>query len=179
MSTSTGLVWSERIEPALPFLLMSALAIVGGGVLAAAMAHAPSRKLLWTVAYLVLVVGATQTALGAGQALLTTRAATAPARVAEWALFNLGRAGVIGGTLCSSRPVLWLGTLLFAASLAVFLWVTRGVGVAGHHRVSHVARTPRRQRRGRAGARHGQRQTLIPRACARPSQSCLARFQRC
>jgi hypothetical protein len=127
MSTPTDLVWSERIKPALPFLLMSALAIVGGGVLAAAMAHAPSRKLLWTVAYLVLVVGATQTALGAGQALLTTRAATAPARVAEWALFNLGSAGVIGGTLCASRPVLWLGTLLFAASLALFLWATRGV----------------------------------------------------
>jgi hypothetical protein len=119
--------WSERIKPALPFLLISALAIVGGGVLAAAMAHAPNRKLLWTVAYLVLVVGATQAALGAGQALLGTRATAAPVRVAEWALFNLGSAGVIGGTLCSSQPLLWLGTLSFAASLALFLWATRGV----------------------------------------------------
>ena len=116
----------ERINSAVPFLMVSALAIVGGGVLAAAMAHAPSRKLLWTVAYLVLVVGASQAVFGVGQAMLATRATSVSARVAEWTMFNLGNAGVIGGTLWPSRPLLWVGTLLFAASLAVFLFATRG-----------------------------------------------------
>jgi hypothetical protein len=126
MIAPTRLAWCERINSALPFLLVAVLAILGGGVVAAAMAHAPSRKLLWTVAYLVLVVGAVQAVFGAGQALLATRALSVSARVAEWAMFNLGSAGVIGGTWWSSRPLLWVGTLLFAASLAVFLFATRG-----------------------------------------------------
>ncbi|HEV7123359.1 MAG TPA: hypothetical protein VGN24_08030 [Rhodanobacter sp.] len=104
---------------------MSALAIMGGGLLAAAMAHAPSRKLMWTVAYLVLVVGATGAALGVGQALLPKRAPPVSTRLAEWVLFNLGYAGVIGGTLGPSRSLLWLETL-FATSLALFVLATRG-----------------------------------------------------
>ncbi|MEO8779633.1 MAG: hypothetical protein ABI389_13295 [Rhodanobacter sp.] len=127
MSAPTRLVWCERINPALPFLMVSALAIVGAGVLAAAVAHAPSQKLVWAVAYLVLVVGASQAVFGAGQALLATRATSVSARVAEWTLFNLGNVGVIAGTLCSSQALVWAGTLLFAASLVVFLWATRSV----------------------------------------------------
>lgn len=99
MSAPTRLAWCERVNSVVPFLMVSALAIVGAGVLAAAMAHAPSRKLLWTVAYLVLVVGASQTVFGVGQVLLATRATSVSTRVAEWTMFNLGNAGVIGGTL--------------------------------------------------------------------------------
>ncbi|MEO8778830.1 MAG: hypothetical protein ABI389_09180 [Rhodanobacter sp.] len=127
MSAPTRHAWCERINPALPFLMVSALAILGAGVLAAAEAHAPNQKLVWAVAYLVLVVGASQAVFGAGQALLATRATSVSTRVAEWTLFNLGNAGVIAGTLCSSQALVWVGTLLFAASLAAFLWATRGV----------------------------------------------------
>ena len=127
MMASARLAWRERIHSALPFLLVAGLGIIGAGVLAAAMAHAPSRKLMWAVAYLVLVVGAAQAVFGAGQALLATRATSASMRVAEWTLFNLGSAGVIAGTMCSSQPLVWMGTLLFAASLVAFLWATRGV----------------------------------------------------
>ena len=131
MIAPTRLAWCERISSALPFLMVSALAIIGGGVIAAAMAHAPSRKLLWAVAYLVLVVGASQAVFGVGQALLASRATSVSTRVAEWTMFNLGNAGVIGGTLCSSQPLVWLGTLLFVASLVVFLLATRGVRGGG------------------------------------------------
>jgi hypothetical protein len=126
MTAPTRLAWCERVNPALPFLLVAALAIVGGGALAAAMAHVPSRKVLWAVAYLVLVVGVTQAALGVGQALLATRTVSMPVRLAEWAMFNLGSAGVMGGTLCSSPLLVVTGTLLFAVSLALFLLATRG-----------------------------------------------------
>ena len=127
MIAPTRLARCERVNSAVPFLVVSAFAIVGGGVLAAAMAHAPSRKLLWAVAYLVLVVGAAQAVFGVGQALLATRATSTSARAAEWIMFNLGNAGVIGGTLWPSQPLVWVGTLLFAASLVVFLMATRGV----------------------------------------------------
>ena len=127
MIASTRLPWCERVNSALPFLLVSALAIVSAGALAAAMAHAPTQKVLWAVAYLVLVVGVSQAVFGVGQALLATRATSVSMRVAEWILFNLGNVGVIAGTLCSSQLLVWLGTLLFAASLITFLWATRGV----------------------------------------------------
>lgn len=125
MNTPTRGAWCEHINSAVPFLLVSALAIVGGGVVAAAMAHAPSRKLFWMVAYLVLVVGVTQAVLGIGQALLATRKTAAPVLAVEWILFNLGNAGVIGGTMWSIWPLLLTGTLLFAAALAAFLHATR------------------------------------------------------
>ncbi len=125
MSASEQRAWCERIPSAAPFLVVAALAIVGGGVFAAAMAHAPSRKLFWMVAYLVLVVGVTQTLLGIGQALLATRQTAAPVRVAECVVFNLGNAGVIVGTVLSVWPLVLVGTLLFAAALAIFLHATR------------------------------------------------------
>ncbi len=127
MKAPARLAGCERVGPAVPFLIVAALAIIGGGAVAAAMAHAPSRKLFWMVAYLVLVVGVTQAVLSVGQALLATRETPVSARVLEWVMFNLGNAGVIGGTLGSSRALVWVGTLLFAASLAVFLLATRRV----------------------------------------------------
>ena len=125
MSAPAPRAWSERVVSAWPCLVIAALAIVGGGVLAAAMAHAPSRKLLWMVAYLVLVVGVTQTVLGIGQALLATRETAALVRAVECVLFNLGNAGVIAGTMLSKWSLVLMGTLLFAAALAIFLHATR------------------------------------------------------
>lgn len=125
MSAPARDAWCEHLNSAMPFLLVSALAIIGGGVVAAAMAHAPSRKLFWMVAYLVLVVGVTQAVLGIGQALLATCKTAAPVRAAEWILFNLGNAGVIAGTMWSTWLLLLTGTLLFAAALAIFLYATR------------------------------------------------------
>ena len=125
MSASARVESCERVGLALPFLLIAALAIVAGGAIAAAMAHAPGRKVLWAVAYLVLVVGVTQAVLGVGQALLATREASRSVRVVEWVMFNLGSAGVMGGTLCTVRLLVVAGTLLFAASLVMFLLATR------------------------------------------------------
>lgn len=125
MNTPARGAWCEHMTSAVPFLLVSALAIVGGGAVAAAMAHAPSRKLMWMVAYLVLVVGVTQALLAVGQALLATRETAMPVRALEWVLFNLGNAGVIVGTMGSIWPLLLSGTLLFAAALAIFLHATR------------------------------------------------------
>ena len=126
MSAQGNPAWCERIGAARLFLIVALLAIVAAGTIAAAMAHAPSRKLLWMVAYLVLVVGVTQAVLGIGQALLAMRETTGPVRLVECAMFNLGNAGVIVGTLCSLWSLVLAGTLLFAVALAIFLHATRG-----------------------------------------------------
>lgn len=114
-----------RVRAAMSFVVMAALAVVGGGVLAAAMAHAPNRMVMWAVAYLVLVVGVIQAVLGVGQALLLQRVPAGRTRIIEWLAFNAGSAGVITGTVVSSWRVVLLGTLLFALALVIFLYATR------------------------------------------------------
>lgn len=112
-----------RVSAALPFLLVAAVAIVAAGVVAAAVAHAPSQPLVWMVAYLVLVAGVAQAMLGTVQAWLST--SSVRFRTTQFLLFNAGNGGVIGGTLGSSWPVVAAGTLAFAAALAMFLYNSR------------------------------------------------------
>lgn len=118
--------WRLRMSAARPFLIVATTAIVGGGGVAAAVAHAPTRHLVWMVAYLVLVGGVVQVALGLGQALLPATLPSRQFRAGECVLFNLGNAGVIMGTLLSATFVVALGTLVFVASLAMFLAGLRG-----------------------------------------------------
>lgn len=120
---------SERLSAAMPFLVIATLAIVGAGVVAAASAHAPTQPLMWMVAYLVLVVGTAQAALGMAQAWLSLSPPSPSFRITQFILFNAGNAGVIGGTLCSYWPLVLVGTLLFTIALAMFLhnsWTARG-----------------------------------------------------
>lgn len=109
-----------RIAACAPFVVLGVAAIIGAGVMAAAIAYHPTQHLVWMVAYLVLVVGVMQCVFGAGQAWLAERAPRAGAVWGQWSLFNLGNAGVIGGTLCSRTSVVAAGTLLFVAATAWF-----------------------------------------------------------
>lgn len=114
------------MQMARPFLIVATLAILFGGGVAAAIAHAPTRQLVWMVAYLVLVAGVVQVALGLGQAFLAETLPSKRFRAGECVLFNLGNAGVIAGTLLSDYIVVVMGTLVFVASLAMFLMGLRG-----------------------------------------------------
>ncbi|MDZ7748655.1 MAG: hypothetical protein U5K43_07295 [Halofilum sp. (in: g-proteobacteria)] len=113
-----------------------AIAIVAGGLLAAAVAHAPGRTAVWLSAFLVLVVGVVQVALAAGQVLLAGPGAGRGTARCELALYNLGGAGVIAGTLAGSFVLVALGTGVFLAALATFLLAVRyaptGPGVRAH-----------------------------------------------
>jgi hypothetical protein len=101
-------------------------AIIAGGLVAAAVAHHPVQQLVWMSAYLVLIVGVAQCVFGVGQALLSQRA-PAVARVwFEWVGFNLGNAGVVAGTVSGWFGLVFAGTVLFAAGIALFLAGTRG-----------------------------------------------------
>lgn len=116
---------NPRAAAAAPFAATGTIAIVAGGAIAAAIAYHPTEHLVWVVAYLVLVVGVMQWVFGAGQAWLA--AEPPPVRLAwgQWSLFNLGNAGVIGGTLCRHTGVVAVATALFVLALASILYGVR------------------------------------------------------
>ena len=119
----------RRRLAAAPFAVLGLGAIVAGGGIAAAVAHAPSQPLVWLVAYLVLVVGVAQCAFGVGQACLASQPRRARHVWLEWIVFNAGNAGVMLGTLTGEFALVAIGTTLFAAAMALFLrGVHRGRG---------------------------------------------------
>src|SRR5690242_4875832 len=126
MNTPLASDLRARLGAARPFLLTALAALLIAGFVAAAVAHAPTRPLVWMVAYLVLVAGVAQGVLGLGQALLPAQPPASRWRIAEWLLFNGGNGGVIAGTLLVSPALVAVGTVLFVAALAAFLLGVRG-----------------------------------------------------
>lgn len=112
----------KRLSVALPFLVVAAIAIIGAGLVAAASAHAPSQPVVWMVAYLVLVVGTAQAALGVAQAWCSLVPPSTGFRMTQFLLFNAGNVGVIGGTLYAYWPVVLAGSVLFTMALTMFLY---------------------------------------------------------
>ncbi len=112
---------NRRLVAAAPFACLAVLAIIAAGLVAAAIAYNPTEPMVWMVAYLVLVVGVMQAVFGVGQAWLAERVPARSTCWGQWSVFNLGNAGVIGGTLGNSALVVAIGTLLFAVAVAWFL----------------------------------------------------------
>ncbi|CAM5189501.1 hypothetical protein CDEF62S_04193 [Castellaniella defragrans] len=119
-----------------PFKITGALAIIAAGLIAAAIAYHPTKPVVWTVAYLVLVAGVVQYVLGAAQAALSARPPTAGTVGAQWLIWNLGHAGVIAGTLLSHFNLLIAGTALYDVAM---LWLAGSVrgGAAGWRRAGY------------------------------------------
>lgn len=125
--TSTALERrAARWPAATPFAAAGTACTVAGGLLAAATALAPSQLASWAVAYLVLVGGVAQVALGAGQALLTPRPPGRLALAAELAGWNAGNGAVLAGTLLGATWLADAGGVILAAALALLIAVTRG-----------------------------------------------------
>lgn len=108
-----------------PSFLVGLTGIVAGGFVAAVTAASPTEKGAWVAAYLVLVVGVAQIALGLGQAWLAGRPLGGLAAIAELAIFNVGNTAVIGGTLVDRTWIVDLGGVLLIAALAMYLGATR------------------------------------------------------
>ena len=116
---------SSGWRSAAPFVVIAVLAIVGGGSVSAALAHAPTRHVMWLVAYLVLVVGVAQLCLGVGQARLARLQPATGLLLAECGLFNAGNVLVMAGTLAGHVAWVSVGSLLLITALALFFFGVR------------------------------------------------------
>jgi len=108
------------------FAILGVICVVGGGLVAAATAPLQSERASWAAAYLVLVAGVAQIALGVGQALF---AESPPARriaAAQVAGWNVGNAAVIVGTLVQVPVIADIGAVLLLATLIRSLQAVRG-----------------------------------------------------
>lgn len=112
---------SPRALASRSFLAVGALGVVAGGIVAAVTGPTGFERGSWVAAYLVLVVGVAQIALGAGLAWLPDEV---PARSATMALligWNLAAVVVIAGTLVSAPVLTSVGGVITAAILVGFV----------------------------------------------------------
>lgn len=117
------LVGSQRAW-LVPFLTAGIACIVAGGLLAAATAYVTTQKTAWATAYIVLVGGVAQAALGAAVAWLSPRADQRWAWI-SFVGWNLGNAGVLGGQLAGLLILTDAATVVLVASLIVVLMAVR------------------------------------------------------
>ena len=116
-------------SPTLPFIALGWLAIVAAGLIAAAVARQPAEYLVWMVAYLVLITGAAQVALGKGLAKLPDQKPAAGTVWGSWILLNIGHAGIIAGTLAGLFALVAAATVPY---LIAVVWLAAAVRPGTH-----------------------------------------------
>ncbi|MBB2890990.1 hypothetical protein [Flexivirga oryzae] len=114
------------IRSAVPFTVIAAVGIVLGGAVSAASAPNANYTASWAVAYLVLVVGIAQLALGVAQALLAPEPPSSRTIAAQVLTYNLANVAVLVGTLVGRTVIVDLGGVLMLVSLVLFMWASRG-----------------------------------------------------
>jgi len=120
---------SVRDTPALPggpFLVVGGACIVAGGLVAAVTGPLHLEHGSWAAAYLVLVGGVAQIALGASQGALAARSPSTVVLATELAAWNLGSALVIGGTLVRIPAIVDIGGAALVLALGVMAHTVRG-----------------------------------------------------
>lgn len=118
---------ADRWRAASTFVIVGAICIVSGGLVAAATGPAGFEHGSWLAAYLVLVGGVAQIALGGGQAWLADRVPRARTTRTEAWSWNLGAVLVVLGTLSSLPTLTSIGGLLSAVALGLFAGGVRRV----------------------------------------------------
>lgn len=125
MESGTVAASSKVWGAGFPFLAVGTAAIIFGGLFSAATARGASYHSAWFVAYVVLVVGVAQAALGLGQWRLASMPLSAKVIAGELLVFNLGNVGVITGTLLASPIWVDVGSALLVVALSWFGWSVR------------------------------------------------------
>lgn len=116
----------RRWSHTLPFVGFGAVCIVAGGMVAAITARNPTESGTWAAAYLVLVAGVAQVALGTGQALLAAKPPPPQVVTAEFIMWNCANAVVLAGTLLGVESLIDAGGGLLVVVLALFAHRVRG-----------------------------------------------------
>lgn len=112
---------AERRAASLPFVIAGIACVVAGGFVAAATAPSPTEHGTWAAAYLVLVAGVAQAALGLGQARLAPAAPRRDLLIAQFVCWNLGNAAVIAGTVSDVVAVVDVGGALLVVALGLLV----------------------------------------------------------
>ncbi|HWK28770.1 MAG TPA: hypothetical protein VNS09_19575 [Solirubrobacter sp.] len=102
------------------FAAAAALLVVAGGLVAAVNSAAPFEHGSWLAAYLVLVGGVAQFALGVGPLALPGASGSPRLARAQLALWNLGIAAVALGVFVDRQRVVLAGSAVVLAALACF-----------------------------------------------------------
>jgi hypothetical protein len=106
---------------------LSGTAIVAGGLVAAVNSAAPFAHGSWLAAYLVLVAGVSQLALGLGARALAGNRLSATTGRRQVALWNVGNVAVMVGVLADAPLAVAAGSGALLAALGSFaLCVGRG-----------------------------------------------------
>jgi hypothetical protein len=133
-STADRLV--ARWPAARPFVVVGGACVVAGGVVAAVTRPAGFELGSWLAAFLVLVGGVAQIALGGGQAWLAAQSPPSRRITLELAAWNVGAAMTIVGSLAAAPIVTTLGGIATVCALALFL------ATVGRHRSIAGSSTP-------------------------------------
>jgi hypothetical protein len=100
--------------------------VVAGGMVAAVTGPTRWSNGSWVAAFLVLVAGVAQLAIGAGQAHLARRPPSVTFVTGQCLMWNTGCALVIAGTLVSSPVTVSAGTAPMAGAIAMAVVASRG-----------------------------------------------------
>lgn len=117
-----------RWSSAQPFVIIGSVLITTGGIVAAITRPASFEAGSWVAAYLVLVGGVAQIALGVGQAWISGAVPTASLVWKQAVAWNLGGALVVAGTLITVPILTSVGGVMLAVALALFLVGLRETG---------------------------------------------------
>lgn len=106
-----------------PFVAIGTICVVVGGLVAAVTGPTGFEDGSWMAAYLVLVGGTAQIALGVGQSIVGAGPPRARARRTELIGWNIGVIATIAGTLVAEPLLTTIGGLATAVALVAFLTV--------------------------------------------------------
>lgn len=108
-----------------PFVVIGSGCTIAGGLVAAV--TRPTGFVLgsWTAAFLVLVGGVAQIALGAGQAWLADRPPAARRVRTEVVSWNIGVAATIAGTLAATPSITSAAGIALVVALSLFITTTK------------------------------------------------------
>lgn len=117
---------AQRWRSNTPMLIIGGVWVIVGGLVAALTGPTGWDRGSWVAAFLVLVAGAAQIGLAAGQARLNDAALTIRFASVECVLWNVGCATVVVGTLLSNPAAVSIGSVLLLGALAMSVMAFRG-----------------------------------------------------
>lgn len=125
MKTATADRLVERWPAMQWFVAAGSVCIIAGGLVAAITRPTEFATGPWVAAYLVLVGGAAQIALDAGQALLAAHPPVPSVVGVEATTWNTGLVATLAGTLMESPTMTTIGGVATGAALILFLVAVR------------------------------------------------------